>query len=81
MNGQYRLEAFGLQAPWVLWRIANGGLDEPELESAHERRRLFRDDFGSIEDYYLALRLWPEEVDSHLDPMYARRMAPKPVAH
>lgn len=62
-SGLYRLEAFGLNNVWVQWRIRNGGLDEPELESRHQREHLYRDDFGSTEDLALAERYFHVDLD------------------
>lgn len=72
MNGLYRLEAFGINNVWVRYRIAHGGLDEPELESKRERYRVFADDFGSIADENIALQFF--HVD--LEPPYMRRFHP-----
>lgn len=58
-NGHYRLEAFGLWADWNLWRIAHGGLDEPEIVSRRSRHRIYADDFGDRESRALAERLFP----------------------
>jgi hypothetical protein len=55
-NGLYRLEAFGINNVWVRWRIREGGLDEPELESRREREQVYEDDFGSPESLALALQ-------------------------
>jgi hypothetical protein len=84
-NGQYRLEAFGFQSAWNLWRIAKGGLDEPEIELNHltraQRRRemdhLYESDFASRADLMLAIKIFPK-VRQHLDPYNSTRMTPKP---
>lgn len=72
MNGLFRLEAFGW-SPWNLWRITQGGLDEPELERATERHHLYEDDFGSIDDLRLALRIFPATLDD-LDTERSKRI-------
>lgn len=58
-NGLYRLDAFGLNNVWNRWRIEHGALDEPELESRHQRHDLFADDFFDAESVRLARRVFP----------------------
>lgn len=81
-NGQYRLEAFGIQSDWNLWRIAHGGLDEPEIEdhSPYGRmmaRRLYESDFGSLEDLNLAMMIFPA-LEDDLDHERRDRMVISP---
>lgn len=56
----------------MLWRIAHGGLDEPELESPHERHRLYEDDFGPG-GMAIALKFF--DLSKDLDIKRMRRMA------
>ena len=58
-SGLYRLDAFGLSAEWNLWRLKRDALDEPELESAAQRRRLYADDFGDADSLRIARQAFP----------------------